>query len=133
MLWRSVAYYVPIAMLFAYSNIRNLAVTFQVTLLSGTAAALCYDGGWFRYIILVQLIWLCAHHMFLKVNHVRFVLLISSKVMGRRKFKLRHIKNAEKRGNLVVAIPRAKVFVEGSTLSLPVPEIISLQPVKAPA
>ena len=69
-----VAYYVPIAMLFAYSNFRNLAVTFQVTLLSGTAAALCYDGGWFRYIILVQLFWLCAHHMFLKVNHVRFVL-----------------------------------------------------------
>ena len=49
--------------------------------------------------------------------------------MGRRKFKLRHIKNAEKRG--VVAISRAKVFVEGLTLSLPSPEIISLQPVKA--
>ena len=59
--------------------------------------------------------------------------------MGGRKLKLRHIKNAEKRGGGggggVVAIPRAQVFVpvtEGLTLSLPVPEVISVQPSKAP-
>ena len=66
--------------------------------------------------------------------------------MGKRKFKLRRIKNAEKNGSLVVAIPRAKVNVpvaEGLTLSLPAPEIIyrlslpapeivSPQPVQAP-
>ena len=64
--------------------------------------------------------------------------------MGGRKLKLRHIKNAEKRGGgggggggggLVVAIPRAQVYVpvtEGLTLSLPVPEVISVQPSKAP-
>ena len=54
--------------------------------------------------------------------------------MGGRKLKLRHIKNAEKRGGLVVAIPRAHVYVpvtEGLTLSLPVPEVISVQPSKA--
>ena len=84
---------------------------------------------------MVELCWLCAHHMFLKVNHVPIVLYISSKVMGGRKLKLRHIKNAEKRGSLVVAIPRAQVYVpvtEGLTLSLPVPEVISVQPSKAP-
>ena len=91
-----VVYYVPIAMLFAYSIFRNLAVMFRVTLLSGGATALCYDGGWFWYIILVKLCWLCAHHLFLKVNQIPFVLWISSKVMGGRKSKLRHIKNAEK-------------------------------------
>ena len=56
--------------------------------------------------------------------------------MGGRKLKL---KNAEKRGGgggggLVVAIPRAQVYVpvtEGLTLSLPVPEVISVQPSKA--
>ena len=108
---------------------------FRVTLLSGGATALCYDGGWFWYINLVELCWLCAHHMFWKVNHVPFVLWISSNVMGWRKLNLRHIKNAEKRGSLVVSIPRAQVYVpvaEGLTLFLPVPGIISLQPVKAP-
>ena len=80
---------------------------------------------------MVELCWLCAHHMFLKVNHVPIVLYISSKVMGGRTLKLRHIKNAEKRGGggLVVAIPRAQVYVpvtEGLTLSLPVPEVISV-------
>ena len=54
---------------------------------------------------------------------------MSSKVMGGRKLKLRHIKNAEKGGRggggLVVAIPRAQVYV-------PVPEVISVQPSKAP-
>ena len=40
-----IVYYVPIAMLFAYSIFRNLVVAFWVYLLSGTAAALCYDGG----------------------------------------------------------------------------------------
>ena len=38
-------------------------------------------------------------------------------------------------GGLVVAIPRAQVYVpvtEGLTLSLPVPEVISVQPSKAP-
>ena len=41
--------------------------------------------------------------------------------MGGRKLKLRHIKNAEKRGSLVVSIPRAQVYVpvaEGLTLFL---------------
>ena len=55
--------------------------------------------------------------------------------MGKRKLKLRRIKNAEKNGSLVVAIPRAKVYVpvaEGLTLSLPAPEIVSPQPVHAP-
>ena len=54
--------------------------------------------------------------------------------MGGRKLKLRHIKNAEKRGSLVVAIPRAQAYVpvtEGLTLSLPVPEVISVQLSKA--
>ena len=84
---------------------------------------------------MVELCWLCAHHMFLKVNHVPIVLYITSKVMGGRKLKLRHIKNAKKRGSLVVAIPRAQVYVpvtEDLTLSLPVPEAISVQPSKAP-
>ena len=45
----------------------------RVTLLSWGATALCYDdGGWFGYINLVELCWLCAHHMFLKVNHAPF-------------------------------------------------------------
>ena len=49
--------------------------------------------------------------------------------------KLRHIKNAEKWGSLVVAIPRAQVYVpvtEDLTLSLPVPEVLSVQPSKVP-
>ena len=53
--------------------------------------------------------------------------------MGGRKLKLRPIKNAKKRGSLVVAIPRAQVYVpvtEGLILSLPVPEVISVKPSK---
>ena len=34
---------------------------------------------------MVELCWLCAHHMFLKVNHVPIVLYISSKVMDGQK------------------------------------------------
>ena len=70
--------------------------------------------------------------MFFKLNHVPIVLYIS-KVMGGSKLRFRHIKNARKRGTLVVAIPRAQVHVpatEGLTLSVPVPEIISVQPSK---
>ena len=66
---------------------------------------------------------------------------MSSKVMGGRKLKLRHIKNAEKRGGgggggvWSWQFLAAQVYVpvtEGLTLSLPVPEVISIQPSKAP-
>ena len=75
---------------------------------------------WYSYVN-----WLCAHHMFLKVNQVRFVLQISSKVMSRRKFKHRRRDMGKfGRGNS----PHKSVcaVAEGLTLSLPAPEIISL-------
>ena len=53
--------------------------------------------------------------------------------MGGSKLRFRHIKNARKRESLVVAIPRAQVYVpvtEGLTLPVPVPEVISVQPSK---
>ena len=98
-----IVYYVHIAMLLSYSIIRNLSVMFRVTLLSWGATALWYDdGGWFGYINLVELCWLCTHHMFLKVNHAPFVVGISSKMIGGRKLKLW--------GSLVVALKYMCLF-----------------------
>ena len=91
-----IVYYMPIAMLLAHRTFRNLAVMFRITLLSGTATALCYDGAGFDTCILFwqSYVGLFAYHMFLKVSQVPFVLRICKRILN-----LHHIKYVEKRGS----------------------------------